>query len=141
MKFKYLAYGFLAAVLAAVLVGFIPIKFAVKQEDLDRSENYIIVKVQTATVAPWIAIGDNKGNYDMPKDVRLSGNVPSGFNYDVAVGQNAFVCYGKSGGTKDLYGEEYEDFNVERWEILYPVKRNSNLDWIWPDSYLCIFDR
>lgn len=141
MKFKAMIYILPAIVLLAVLAGFIPMKQAIKRGGLDKSGNYIIVKVQKATLSEWIAIGDNNGNYDTPKNVRLTGNAPFGYNYNVEVGDNTFVCYGKDDGVGFLQDEKYETFNAERWEILYPVKRNSLFDWILPDSYLCRFDR
>ena len=141
MKFRYAVYILFALVFIALFVGFTPDKKALKQDNLDKTDSYIIVHVQKATISQWITVGDNKGDYDIPKDIRLTGNAPSGYNYDVEVGDNAFVCYGKFDGVGDLNGEEYYVFNVDRWEILYPVKRNSPFDWILPNSYLCRFDR
>ena len=140
MKFIHVVFLLLAIVLIVVLVGFIPVKQAIKQDSLVKTENYIIVKVQKATISEWVAIGDNKGDYDLPRDVRLTGNAPSGYNYDVEVGDNTFICYGNSDGIGDFHGEKYDIFNVEKWEILYPVKRNSFFDWILPNSYLCRYD-
>lgn len=140
MKFMYVIYFLLVIISMTVFVGFMPVKQAIKQDSLDKTENYIIVNVQKATISEWIAIGDNKRDYNVPKDVRLTGNAPSGYNYDIEVGHNTFICYGKPDGDGDLHGEKYNIFNVERWEILYPVKRNSPFDWVLPNSYLCRFD-
>lgn len=140
MKVMYVIYVLLAVIIIAVFIGFIPVKHAVKQEHLEKTDEYIIVNVQKATISQWIAVGDNNGEYDAPKDVRLTGEAPSGYNYDVEVGHNTFICYGKFDGLGDLHGEKYDIFNVERWEILYPVNRNSPFDWILPNSYLCRFD-
>lgn len=140
MKFKHEICILSAVVLIAVLIGFIPVKRAIKQDGLDKAASYITVNVQKATISQWIAVGDDKGDYDTPRDVRLTGNVPSGYNYDVEAGHNTFICYGEFDTAGDFHGEEYDIFNVETWEILYPVKRNSSLDWILPSSYLCRFD-
>ena len=137
MKYKYIIS---LVCLIALLIGFIPVKKAVKKEYLDKADNYIIVNVQKSTVSQWIAIGNNKGNYDVPRDVKLIGNVPDGYNYAVETGHNSFVCYGKFCGAGDFYGDKYDVFNVDRWEILYPIKRDSLFNGILPNSYLCIFD-
>lgn len=140
MKFMYVICILFAGILITVLIGFIPVKHAVKQNSLEEVDEYIAVNVQRSTISQWIAVGDNKGDYEVPKDVRLTGNTPSGYNYDVEVGHNTFICYGKFDGVGDLHGEKYDIFNVKKWEILYPVKRNSRFDWILPNSYLCRFD-
>ena len=138
MKFMHVICILFAVIIIAVIIGFIPVKHAVKR--LNEADDYIAVNVEKATISQWIAVGDNKGDYEVQNDVRLTGNAPSGYNYAVEVGHNTFICYGKFDGVGDLHGEKYDIFNVEKWEILYPVKRNLRFDWILPNSYLCRFD-
>lgn len=140
MKFKYIIYVLLVAISLICLSVFSPIKYAVKQGNLNKADDYLIVKVQKSTISEWIAIGDNKCIYDDAKNVRLTGNIPSGYDYNIETGGNIFICYGKVEGTSDLHGEKYYIYNVENWEILYPVKRNSCFEKVLPDSYLCGFD-
>ena len=127
----------LAAISASV---FFPVKIARKIEDIDTSKNYIIVNVQKSTISEWISISDNRGDYAVAKNVRLTGCIPGGYNYDVETGKNAFVCYGELTGVGELGGEHYDVFNVVKWDILYPINRNSPFDCILPKNYLCLFE-
>jgi len=127
-------------VVTIIAIGFVPVKQATKKDYLDKNDEYIVVVVQKATISEWSAIGDNQGDYSDPNDVRLLGNAPSGYNYGIEFGFNTFVCYGKYDGTGDLHGEKYDYFYVERWEILYPVTRDSIFADVLPKSYLCIYD-
>ena len=115
-------------------------KKALKEENIDQSKEYIIAKIQKATVSQWCAVGDNNGIYETPDNIRLKGNVPSGYNYAVETGNNVFICYGNFCATEELHGEKYKVFNVENWEIAYPVKRNSLFNFLLPKSYLCKYD-
>lgn len=140
MKCKYIICFLLVSLSLICVRGFLPVKYAVKRDNLNITGDYLIVKVQKSTISQWVAIGDSKGIYDDNIDVRLTGNVPSGYNYDIETGENIFICYGVFDGSADLHGQKYDIFNVESWEILYPVKRNSLFDKVLPDSYLCGFD-
>ena len=129
-------------IIIIALIPFKPIKYAVKKENIASGEDYIIVKVQKATVLTWIAIGDKSGDYDLPKDVRIIGAEPSGYNYDLECGDNTFICYGKYtefGHTDDA--GTYDIFKADGCDILYPVKRNSPLGFIMPKSFICNMDK
>jgi len=140
MRMVYVICVLLVVAAAIVAIGFIPVKKAVNEDSLDKNDEYIVVVVQKATISEWRIIGDNNGEHSIQEDVRLLGNAPSGYNYGIEFGFNTFICYGKYDGTGDLHGERYEIFVVERWEILYPVKRDSIFAWALPKTYLCRYD-
>lgn len=117
-------------------------KISVKADDLKSENGYILVKTQMSTVSEWLAIADNNGEYDIPRDVRIAGNMPGGYNYAIETGDNIFVCYGKyiSFNHKDEAGT-YDIFHSNSWDIIFPIQRNSIFNKILPKTYLCFFDK
>ena len=142
MKKKYIMLSVLLLVMLILVISvYLPAKRAVKLNDLDTSKYYIIVKVQKSTISPWLAIGDNNGDYEIGRDVYLTGNYPQGYNYTVDFGGNTFVCYGQYDGTRDIGAGEHNTFGVNSWEIIYPVKREGSVfDSFLPKGYLCRYD-
>ena len=130
--------------LVAVLCvgGLFPVQFAISEQDLTDKTDYILVEVQKSTISQWIATGDKNGPYEILRDVRIIGKEPSGFNYDVEVGGNVYVCYGEYEGI-EMLGDSTETgtyyvFNATGWDIIAPVRRKGILPL--PESYLCLFD-
>lgn len=140
MKFKIEIYILLIVFLGVIIYGMMPVKQAINEDSLEKSKDFIIVNAQKSTISQWIAIGGNSGYYNEHKNVKLKGTPPSGYTYSVEAGHNTFVCYGHYVEEKDFYGEKYTVFNVESWEILYPIKRDSLFSKILPSSFLCNFD-
>lgn len=119
---------------------FNPVKVAIKEEDLKSKKQYILVQEQKSTVSQWVAIGDENGLFDKEIDVRIKGNTPSGYNYDLQCGNNTFVCYGKFTGLVDAPAGTYQQFDATDWDILYPVKRSSLFNFIIPKTSICKID-
>lgn len=119
---------------------FNPVKVAIKEEDLKSKNRYILVQVQKSTISEWVAIGDENGLFDKKIDVRIKGNEPSGYNYDLECENNTFVCYGKFTGLVDAPAGTYQQFDATDWDILYPVKRASLFNFIMPKTSICRID-
>jgi hypothetical protein len=100
-----------------------PIKLAVKKQTL-KDKEYLICKKVTTTGFEWIAV---EGTYSFCGYVRLEGKVPleEYRNFYPSVRCNQFVCYGNVIGEDIFDGDKYLIFNVERWDVLYPVQRES----------------
>lgn len=120
-----------------------PVKFAIKADDLKNSDrSYYLVKWTRATASTWMIIGDQTGEYSEAQYVVLQGNVPDIVsNYDIAIGQNIYVCYGEYLGERENLdtGETIGEYQITDWDILYPVRRNSVFPF-WPKSYLSQMD-
>lgn len=140
MKKKHLL-GVVLIFLCIVAIGYLPIKVAVKEENLNHEDSYILVQEHEVTaISTWFAIGDNTTMYETLKSVELRGNVPPSFGVAIDFAQNTFICYGEFTGTGDFYGEEYAIFEVEEWNIVYPVQRAAIVPFLWPEFYLCLYD-
>lgn len=141
MKGWILRFAVFLILIATLGQGYLPVKKAVKQENIDTSRSYILVKVQKSTVSPWIAVGDNDGYYEIRRNTYLTGVEPQGFNYGIDFGDNTFICYGQYSGIREFASGEHYAFNVESWDILYPVMREGSLfKAIQPRTYICRFD-
>lgn len=139
--------GFLVFTLALIVTLIInclvllkPEKHAIKDKELENKGEYFIVKVQRSTAALWSVVGDEKRLYYEPIDAIFVGNYPSGYNYDVEVGDNTFICYGEFIKESEFGGYRNSIYEIYDWDILYPVKRNSPFNLLLPKSYLCKID-
>lgn len=146
MKKKNVILILTALILVLILTVFAywisPVKHAIKEESLKNTgEHYYLIKYTQTTVSMWKIIGDNTGYYQTPKYVILEGDVPDIVkNYDIAIGDNVYVCYGEYIGEKETPAQEIlSAYNLTGWDILYPVKRDSVFQF-WPKSYISRMD-
>ena len=123
-----------------IIYVYTPIKVGVEYENINFNENYIIVTPIAVTVATWKIIEAKDGDFSENPYVRLSGNYPKGYNYELECGHNYFVCYGEFTAKGYLYGEEYHNFTVENWDIITPIKRDTLFGFLYPKNYLCQLD-
>lgn len=130
----------LVLVLAVSFLFFFPVKRALKRDELYSSQNYILVRGQKSTVSQWVAIEKSGIEFEEPQNYKLMQNHPEGFNYSVESAENIYVCFGEDDGTETINGDSYNKYNVKRWEILYPIKRNSIFAKVLPKSYLALID-
>ncbi len=132
----------LIAIIVVSIIGFSPVKKAVNKEAINYNKTFIIVKAQRSTISEWTVLEDNEGIIANEADVKLTGNIPSGYNYEFEIGQNQFLCYGRYMGMESQYPVSLEEimiFEVDSWEILFPIKRESLIPFL-PKNYLCKFD-
>ena len=47
-----------------LIPAWIPVKYAVKEDSFDEYKDYILVKENIYTGAPWVKVGDDNGFYD-----------------------------------------------------------------------------
>lgn len=121
------------------LLSFKPIKKAILKNEMKEKE-YVVVQIFYTTASTWGIIGDQNSNYDIPLAVTLTGNVPR-LCYDIQIGGNTFICYGRYlDNIITLAGYENKVFEVDSWEILYPVNHNSIFSTILSKKYLYSFE-
>lgn len=123
---------------AAMTYIYFPMKIAVPKILINTDSEYIIVRQVRMTDIQWKIVPDEHCKYKDQNYARLSGDFPRGFNANVEMSENQFICYGQL--------VEYEpggviEFNVTHWEIEYPIR----YDWavfpfLHPSAYLCKLD-
>lgn len=129
----------LLIVITIVFPNYIPVKFAVHDNESIRNGSYVIVKWVRTTGYDWYRLEDS---YDNPSEyLKLTGNIPlERFpRFGIREGSNRFICYGNY-IDKNLSNEEKSDtFFVDNWDIIYPIGRNSFRP-IAPKSYIVPYD-
>ncbi len=150
MKMKILCIIILSFILIYIIIKFvIPVKFSIKNEDIDKGKTYIVVEFVGATEEYWKVIdySDDLKNLinKNPKILTrtmLSDISIEDFFYEFHItGNNKFVCYGKYTDIKNIdedLGVYFYMYDIKDWDIIYPIKRN----WFGflPKSYLCNAD-
>jgi len=141
---KFMIIGGVVVLLIIVLcyrVFYSPVKYALKQTELDAlNDSYYLVQWTQATGSSWKIIGDQDGYFDREVYIIAKGEVPSIVNnYDIATGQNTYICYGYYAGETRIDGNEMlGEYQFSGWDVLFPVKRNGLS--LLPKSYLCKYD-
>ncbi|WP_379155570.1 hypothetical protein [Paenibacillus sp. sgz5001063] len=147
----YLCVLFLIVIL--ILLNFIPIKFAVNLDDAQqilKAGSYICVtESKYVDDTGWIAKTDINSHLEKNLAVRVSGNSPNKylsekeFDFKRFEVENRFLLIGKVGRfeeDKELETVLYANLNVDKWKLLYPIKRASYRQYFTPKSYLNIYD-
>ena len=165
-KKKMVVFSFISIIGLLILLDFIPVKFAVKlnsvditkYKHLDGQKIYICKPVQV-TGSIWEAIGDEKGVREISKNEviyiaePLKGNDPfkklNGSFQKIyeSNAYNQFVFVGNEisaniVGDIEIDGvqEKTIDFEVDNWQIVYPIKRDSLRDIYASKAYLTLYD-
>lgn len=122
---------------------FAPVKYALKQSDIEEIQiSYYYVKWTQVTGASWKIIGDDNGFYDEEIYIIAEGEVPSVIeNYDIASGDNTYICYGNLIGMGRIGDSEepLPKYQFIGWDIVYPINRGS-LNLLMPQGWLCRAD-
>ncbi|WP_042164131.1 hypothetical protein [Paenibacillus gorillae] len=142
----------LSVLLIAILLNFVPIKFAVKLEDAQlklEAGNYICVTESKYVLdTGWIAKTNINSNLEENIAVKVFRNNPNKylsnreFDFNWFEVENSFLFIGevehveRSRETNVLYA----NLDVDKWEIVHPIKRASIRKYITPKNYLSIYD-
>ena len=112
---------------------FTPVKYAITNESLNKSSRpYFLLQWIQITGSEWAVIGDQNGLYQNPRYIVAKGNVPSAIeNYNIATGNNTYICYGNFIGYTDIHENiKLETYQFTDWDILYPIKRNLQIEFL-----------
>ena len=157
MKVKILYIVMLSFVLMYIIIEFvIPVKFSIKNEDIDKGKTYIVVEFVGATEEYWKVIdySDDLKNFINKNPIILTRTMLSdtdledfdqGYN---VLSYNKFVCYGKYtdlDADLDIINKEssgnpaphFINYELKDWDIMYPIRRAYGFS---PKSYLCNAD-
>lgn len=105
----------------------IPVKFAVKEEQFKKYENIILVKEVHYTGTGWTQIGDETGYFNDKeiKDIHIIGNLPP--TAKMMQNVNIFLCEVEYQGKLEFRptGEVVDTYLITEWYPVYPVVRDS----------------
>jgi|GEM_PF-3296828 len=107
----------------------------------DETENYIIVKPETATDGTW-SVTAQKG-YSAGNRILLVGNIPDYWIFEDITSNylNEYICFGQIVSSEEMYGEVVFTFEVSHSQIVYPVRRNNLLKSILGKKHVYLIDR
>jgi hypothetical protein len=120
-------------------IGFLPVKLAVKENQINRNRNFLIVeRILTTAPTTWNATSENNVKIKYPMFVKIEGKEPSYYHLSMPDGERAkFICYGKSIEKVNTEAGEYTLFQSTDWDVLYPIGRTSK---DLPKSWICFYD-
>lgn len=140
---------YLISILIVSVVLFFPIKFAIKDNGQnlknDKYEEVYLIETSSASDGYYVA---KKQKNNIKKDLYFA--ILSGENFEKNLGMvlglhselknnNKFIIYGKS--YKYIPKINNYGFNVEKWDIIYPIEREPSLYSLFVSkSYLTLFD-
>lgn len=110
---------------------------AIRMDDFDKYENYIIVKGLSYTSTGWSIIGDDTGYFDSKEDIQiiLKGCIPPYISNGKQT--NSFLCSVIKDKQKEnpTTGELVDVFTVKDYKPIYPVVHDKDLFFSsWPGS-------
>ncbi len=126
-----------------IFVFFMPIRVAVKSDDIDESRYYVIAEPISVTEYFWVITKERDNEKETLIYTKVEGNIPDVvYEYSFLNEDNKFVFYGHYvEKTEDEY-ETSAVFYVDSYDVLYPVKHGVNGMfkgiWEWYISYLDI---
>lgn len=123
----------------AVLLDFIPVKFAVNIKEVDKNA-FVCSYTQSTGADLYAAKSDNVSKKEDVYFESLSGNLP----YKYLSKEYTADYIEPSGNRYVLYStqktDNYDELNVKKWDIKYPVLRKSMRSVYAPRAYLTIYD-
>ncbi len=140
-----IVFSIFALVMAYVFIFFMPIRIAVKPENIDNSKFYVITEPISATEYKWLIIAEKDNKEAVYIDTKIKGNLPDvSYEYYFMQEDNKFVLYGHYEEKNSEDNQWNAVFYVDEFDIIYPVKHGLNgmgiLDnlYSWYISYLDI---
>lgn len=125
-----------------VIVNWIPDKYAIKEDDFNNYESYILVQEVHYTGTGWIQIGNENG-YFLPEayiDINLiNGNIlpkMEMYNEDYV---NTFLCIVEHKGKMKhvAFENEIASYYIVEWYPVYPILRDTILpNWMYPKDFM-----
>lgn len=122
----------------------VPVKHAVKIENVGQYPDSILVRETWHTGTGWEQVGDSTGFFEdaLLEDVNLAGNIPPTISSG-GDGVNTYLCRVQLMGSFTIVGDNtpYDEYYVLEWYPVYPIKRDTLLpSWLFSDAYLSRWD-
>lgn len=128
-----------------LLLLFIPVKFAVKIENIPvNNGDFFILEQQSVTAPNWRVIGNHDGTFpaDQYFSVLIEGIDPQiRLNNSLQIDSlNKYIVYGEIVSESEFLGETYPLIYSTGFDILYPIERGNSLRSFVSRNYLTILD-
>ena len=138
-------------IIIAILLNFIPVKFAVNLDDAEknlRDGTYICETNRVALDIGWYIDNELNKHLDTGLSIKVSGKKPEKFlsekTFDFKWYElyNQYLLMGDISNTQENKetGVISADLNVKKWEIIYPIRRASFRQYFTPKGYLTVYD-
>ena len=143
---KKLCILILVIITILIVLNFVPIKFAVNIKEISHSDNAYVCSYSTATDGNWCATTFDNPN--LTEDIWINIDTAHDFScWNEIVGLsrgepvlNKYVFYGEIEEHK-VYDKIYFKYlKSSKWDIVYPIRRNSLRALFTPPHYLTIYD-
>ena len=117
----------------------IPIKYAVLEEEFSEYSSYILVREVHYTGTGWTKVGDERGYFEEEKitDIHILDNPLPGSKMMQYV--NTFLCVVEYEGKREVGGlyQKFDTYTILEWYPVYPVVRDSLIPAIFlPKSFM-----
>jgi hypothetical protein len=135
---------FIIIIIIFLVVGIIlyyPVKIAKNKDILTNNDNYIICEIVMTTGFDWRIEKSSIGKVGLVFIEGISTNLIKELSYSIIWGNNEFIMWGNFLSNKNYDGGSYPVFEVTKWEILFPVKRETIVpSFLTPKYGLTFFD-
>ena len=129
-----------------ITIAWIPVKYAVREEDFVKYGKFILLKGNYDTGTGWSKVGDETGFYNTDKvyEVWIEGKVkPPKISTSFAGYQKVYLCKVEEvPELKDIKGIMCQVYKIIEWYPVYPVIRDPAVlpEWIYPTEFINIYD-
>ena len=127
-------------------IAWIPVKYAVREEDFVKYGKFILLKGNYDTGTGWSKVGDETRFYNTDKvyEVWIEGKVkPPKISTSFAGYQKVYLCKVEEvPELKDIKGIMCQVYKIIEWYSVYPVIRDPTVlpRWIYPTEFINIYD-
>lgn len=130
------------AIASFIVVNWVPEKYAIKENEFDNYEPFILVKEVHYTGTGWVQVGNENG-YFLPEtyvDIDLVNGaiLPQMEMYDKDY-VNTFLCQVEYKGKvdHDAFEDQIESYYIVEWYPVYPILRDTILpNWMYPKDFM-----
>lgn len=129
-----------------ITIAWIPIKYAIREEDFIKYGKFILLKGNYETGTGWSKVGDETGFYNTDKvcEVWIEGTIkPPKISTSFAGYQKVYLCkVDEVPELKDIKGIMCQAYKIIEWYPVYPVIRDPTVlpRWIYPSEFINIYD-
>lgn len=132
--------------LIAVIMEFVPIKIAKRIQNVTYNDEKYVCKYVTATDGNWLA--EKKYNTNLNDSIYINIEGTTAFNSlseisNISLGTpilNMYIFQGKIEKKEVSKDVSFNWIKLRKWDIVYPIQRQSLREIYAPKSYLTIYD-
>ena len=129
-----------------ITIAWIPVKYAIREEDFIKYGKFILLKGNYDTGTGWSKVGDETGFYNKDKvyEVWIEGKMkPPKISTSFAGHQKVYLRKVEEvSELKDIKGIMYQAYKIIEWYPVYPIIRDPTVlpEWVYPTEFINIYD-